>query len=63
MRRSIPITCQVCEVDIRDIPVLTCGHFICSKCYCKLKANRPDQYSNKCGCPTCNKNMVRRYRI
>lgn len=56
-------TCQECNQTFSRIPLLTCGHFICPECYCKLKANRPNQYSNKCGCPCCGKNMFRKCRI
>ncbi len=62
MRRSIPITCQKCEKLIPKTPVLVCGHFICAECYQNVKSNRPNQQSNKCGCPTCGRNMARRYR-
>lgn len=58
--KSISITCQECKLEISGIPLLTCGHFVCNKCYCKLKANRPNPNSNKCGCPICNKNMIRK---
>lgn len=56
-------TCQECEQTFAQIPLLTCGHFVCSQCYCKLKANRPNPKSNRCGCPTCGKNMIRKSRI
>jgi hypothetical protein len=61
--KSIERTCQECNNTFSHIPLLTCGHFVCAECYCKLKANRPNKNNNKCGCPYCGKNMVRKCRI
>lgn len=54
--------CLVCFETYNKIPDLRCGHFICSICYCKLKSNRPNKKSNKCNCPFCFKNMIRKAR-
>jgi hypothetical protein len=56
-------TCLECSELFTDIPLLICGHFICNECYCKLKSNRPNKNSNKCGCPICGKNMIRKCKI
>ena len=55
--------CLICLEQFSRVPDLRCGHFICPHCYCKLKANRPDKKSNKCGCPYCFKNMIRKLRL
>lgn len=55
-------TCQVCCATFPTQIALLCGHDVCPHCYTKLKANRPNPKSNKCGCPFCGKNMVRRIR-
>ena len=60
MKSISPKTCVRCNEQFNGaIPVLMCSHFIWPFCYCNLKANRPDQKSNKCGCPECGRNMVR----
>ncbi len=57
--KRISKICEVCNSLFEYIPSLRCGHFICNKCYCHLKLNR-DRSSNKCGCPICGENMVRK---
>jgi hypothetical protein len=61
--KNISKTCEICNLTFEYIPNLRCGHFVCNKCYCKLKSNRANQCSNKCGCPTCGENMIRKCRI
>lgn len=53
--KSIQKKCEICETRLSQIPLLTCGHFVCSVCYCKLKAV-------KLGCPTCGKILKRDLR-
>lgn len=60
MKRISLRTCEECSQTFSKIPLLTCGHFVCGKCYCRLKANRPNPKSNQCGCPICGQNMMRR---
>ena len=55
--------CQICDESFEKIPLLRCGHFLCSECYVKIKNDRPVKKSNKCPCPFCSKNMVRRLTI
>ena len=55
--------CIVClKDDFYEIPYLKCGHVVCSECYCKLKAIRPNRSSSECPCPLCKKNMIRSYK-
>lgn len=53
-------TCIRCDKTFTTNATLRCGHFVCSKCYCALKENRPIRTSNKCGCPSCGRNMIRK---
>ena len=54
--KSIIRTCETCKKIVSEIPLLTCGHFICSDCYVKIK-------NNKCSeCPICLKHLKRNVR-
>lgn len=55
-------TCQVCSQTFDHQIAMRCGHNVCSHCYVSLKANRPNPKSNKCGCPFCGRNMLRKLR-
>lgn len=62
--KSIERTCLRCDETFTQIPLLRCGHFYCHECYSKLKAVRPNPVNNnKCPCPICGENMIRKCRI
>lgn len=52
--------CLKCDETFFTNATMRCGHFFCSNCYKDLKNNRPIKTSNKCGCPICGKNMIRK---
>ena len=47
--------CMICsELKDSQVPKLSCGHYICPKCYCERKSLHYDL------CLLCNKKMKRR---
>ena len=52
----MPAECYVCLYVVTRIPYLSCGHFVCSECYCKCK----DRKINNCS--LCEKKLIRDYR-
>ena len=47
--------CMICsELKDSQVPKLTCGHYICPKCYCERKCLQEHL------CLLCNKKMKRR---
>lgn len=45
--------CYKCEKYFPDIPLLKCGHALCSECYCCLKFYKIHK------CIICNKELIR----
>lgn len=53
MKRSM-IQCELCPNSFLNIPLLTCGHFICNVCYMQQK-----NINRRCNCPFCDKKLKR----
>ena len=46
--------CYIClEAPDQNIPLLKCGHYICSHCYCQLKSHGFNS------CSVCSKKLIR----
>ena len=46
--------CYIClEAPDKNIPLLKCGHYICSHCYCQLKSHGFNS------CSVCSKKLIR----
>lgn len=47
--------CYRCfDMKINSVPLLKCGHYLCSRCYVNLKTN------NLFCCYVCNEKLIRR---
>ena len=45
--------CYICLEYVDRIPLLRCGHFICSECYCQMKNKKLNN------CLICDKKLIR----
>lgn len=46
--------CYIClEAPDKNIPLLQCGHYVCSNCYCSLKFYKMNN------CSICSKKLIR----
>jgi hypothetical protein len=46
--------CYICSTSPeKNIPLLTCGHYLCRRCYDNLKSNKINR------CQICNKKFYR----
>ena len=59
LAERVEIKCKICDVvKDKEVPTLTCKHYICPACYVSMKSHKQNE------CVLCKKNMRRiLYRI